>query len=108
MNDATENSVSLRHDLVAVLMEFHRSQQMNDVFRKDVSIADIATLGEAMAYRLGSALGGQYVPKRAARDARDAAVVKQFNGKNHAELMVKFAISRRLVYSILARKRKGF
>jgi Mor family transcriptional regulator len=35
------------------------------------------------------------------------AVWQAFTGRNHLEVMKKFEISRRLLYSILARRRKG-
>lgn len=63
-----------------------------------------------MARRLAPRIGGRYVPKRGDSDARakrDAAVWQAWNGRNGAQIMRDFAISRRLLYSILSRMRKA-
>ena len=104
---APEIPPSLRHDVVAILMDCHRSRHLQNAFRKDVSIEEVAAVGEHLARRLGLALGGHYLPKRDAREARDTAVWRAFNGGNHKDVIRDFKISKRLLYNILARKRRG-
>ena len=53
---------------------------------------------------LAFASGGAHAQTRA---KRDAAVWQAWNGRNGAQIMRDFAISRRLLYSILSRMRKA-
>lgn len=106
--DNTKNDpVSLRHDVVTILMDCHRDRRTGSIFRNDVSIEEIAAMGEFMSRRLGLTLGGHYVPKRDARAARDSAVWRAFNGSNQKDVIRDFKISKRLLYNILARKRRA-
>ena len=56
-------------------------------------------------------LGGSelYIPKRQSfieRAARDESILRQWNGRNTAELCVEFGLARRTLYSIAERHRK--
>ena len=64
-------------------------------------------LAAELARDLAPRIGGRYLPKRdeAQRRKRNAAVVAAFTGRNHAEVMRQFQISRRLLFSILAQAR---
>lgn len=96
---------SLRGDLYCILVECHRDRRLT-VFRDGLNGDAIAALADVVARRLAPRIGGRYVPKRDGRAARDAAVWKAFNGRNREDVMRQFGISRRLLYSILARRRK--
>lgn len=104
MTDATDDGVSLRHDVTAALIECHRENRLAQFLQDG---ATLAQLGEVLARKLAPMIGGRYIPKWDERPARDAAVCHAFTGRNHAEVMRQFGISRRLLYSILARKRKA-
>lgn len=101
----SEDSATLRHDVHCILVECHRDRGAT-ALRPDATGEAIAALSDMVARRLGLRIGGRYMPKRDERAARDAAVWSAFNGQNHAEVLRKFSISRRLLYSILARRRR--
>lgn len=111
VGDEAEETASLRSDVHCILKECHRDRGLS-VFRDGVDGEAIAALAEVVARRLAPRIGGRYVqkgPYRAGweeRAARDAAVWKAWNGRNREEVMRQFGISRRLLYSILARRRK--
>jgi Mor family transcriptional regulator len=96
---------SLRHDVYCILVECTRDRGLK-VFRDDLPRETVGALAALMARRLAPRIGGRYVPKRDARVERDAAVWKAFTGRNHQDVMKQFGISRRLLYSILARRRR--
>lgn len=105
--DAIDDGTTLRHDVTCILLECHRDRGLHNLFHPGTTQSDMDKLAEVVARRLAPMIGGRYVPKRDERAARDKAVFQRFNGRNHQELMREFGISRRLLYSILARKR-GF
>lgn len=79
------------------------------MFDRSVSHADLRKLAEIVAEKLRPRIGGRYIPKmadREEREARNAAVCEAFTGRNHAQVMKRFNISRRLLYSILASRRR--
>ena len=99
-------ALSLCHDVSCVLIACQRDRLGDGVFLPDATHAALHDLATQVARRLGPLIGGRYVPKRDDRAARDAAVWAAFTGRNHQEVMREFNISRRLLYSILARKRR--
>lgn len=107
MTDAIDGRETLRHDVICILLECHRDRDLHSLFHPRATQADMDKLAEVVARRLAPMIGGRYVPKRDERAARDKAVWQRFNGRNHHDVMREFGISRRLLYSILARKR-GF
>lgn len=106
LNDDTE-TMTLRADLASVLIEAHKDGLTplgNDVPRQV-----LREFAEVLAEKLRPRIGGRYIPKTADRDeraARNVAVWEAFNGRNHAEVMRQFNISRRLLQSILASQRR--
>lgn len=109
MNDATNpEALSLCNDMTCILVECHRDRLGDGVFRADVNQAALTELAALLARRLAPRIGGRYIPKRDVRAERDFELWGAFTGNNHKELMKKFGISRRLVYSILARQPRGF
>lgn len=100
----TQEGMGLRHDLRCILMEVSMDR---GIFSVAPNREHIEAMADTMARRLAPRLGGRYIPKaaypsRADRAARDAAICAAFNGRNHAQLMREFDVSRRLVYAILA------
>lgn len=89
-----------------VIKELRRDGLADDVIKDKLNDGDMKKFCAELSSRLGLRIGGRYVPKMDYRAARDASVWKAFNGRNHAEVMKQFSISRRLLYSILARQRK--
>lgn len=111
MNDATETmgeGATLRQDMTCILLECHRDRLGDGIFRSDADHGALAQFAAQIALRLAPLIGGRYIPKRdTERAARDAAVWLAFTGRNHLEVMREFRISRRLLYSILARRRRA-
>ena len=104
-----DEAATLRDDVRCILAECSRDRGLA-VFRDGVRGAEIEALAAEVARRLAPRIGGRYVPKRGDSDARakrDAAVWQAWNGRNGAQIMRDFAISRRLLYSILSRMRKA-
>lgn len=61
-------------------------------------------MADELAKGLSSELGGLYITKREIRGSRDEAVRRDFNGRNHLEVMRKHTISKRTLYRIIGRK----
>lgn len=106
-----DEAATLRDDVRCILLECHRDRALQALHSAATSEA-IHQLADAVARRLAPRIGGRYVPKGQYRDGwqirakRDAAVWVAFNGRNHADVMREFGISRRLLYSILSRRRR--
>jgi Mor family transcriptional regulator len=69
----------------------------------------IATpIAEAVLDALRDEFAGRalYIPARS-KAARNAAVLAEFNGRNHAEVCKKHDISRRTLYELIGRRRAG-
>ena len=116
---ATESSIAhartvdptLHHDVICILQEATRDRRGDGIFQAAISSATIDNFAGWLPCRLVAKIGGRDVPARNSRDElwrRDAAVCQAFTGRNHQEVMRSFAISRRLLYSILARNRKVY
>ena len=104
-----DEAATLRDDVRCILLECHRDRALQALHGAATDDA-IHQLADAVARRLAPRIGGRYVPKRGDSDARarrDAAVWQAWNGRNGAQIMRDFAISRRLLYSILSRMRKA-
>ena len=101
-----DDTAGLCHDMACILIECQRDRGLAGVFRDGLDRAALHQVATAMARRLGPLIGGRYVPKVDHRAARDAAVWTAFTGRNHKEVMHTYQISRRLLYSILSRKRR--
>ena len=113
MIDATktqpeDEGATLRQDVTGILIECHRDRVGDGIFHANATSQALAQFAAHIARRLAPLIGGRYIPKGDTRRAeRDAAVWQAFNGRNHPAVMREFRISRRLLYSILARKRRG-
>ena len=105
-----DEAATLRDDVRCILLECHRDRALQAVLHSTATTDAIHQLADAVARRLAPRIGGRYVPKRGDSDQRakrDAAVWQAWNGRNGAQIMRDFAISRRLLYSILSRMRKA-
>lgn len=104
--DETE-SESLAHDVACVLISYTRDRPNGGLIGRLMPEAEARLLAAELARDLAPRIGGRYLPKRdeAQRRKRNAAVVAAFTGRNHAEVMRQFQISRRLLFSILAQAR---
>lgn len=104
-----DEAATLRDDVRCILLECHRDRALQALHGGASSDA-IHQLADAVARRLAPRIGGRYVPKRGdseQRAKRDAALWEAWNGRNGAQLMRDFGISRRLLYSILSRMRRA-
>ena len=91
----TDAAVSFHQDLVRIIR-----QSLGLPEKVAVPMAD--ELAEGMRRRMG----GLYIPVREIRETRDAAVLRDFNGRNHIEVMQGHGISRATLYRILSQNAK--
>ena len=61
-------------------------------------------MADELAAGLQRHMGGFYIPAREIREVRDAAVLRDFNGRNHVEVMRQHNISQRTLYRIINRR----
>ena len=94
------------HEVVCIFAEATRDRDLSAFFRQGLTEQERVQIAEWASVRLVKRIGGRYVRTVDAWVARDAAVVQAFTGNNHTDLMRQFRISRRLVYSIVARVRR--
>jgi len=97
---------TLCSDVACILMECHRDRNLQSLFAADVDGSAITLFAGVVARRLKPLISGRYMPKVDDRAARDLAVQGAFTGRNHKDVCAQFGISRRLLYSILARRRR--
>lgn len=109
----TETEIPLREEVETALSECIRAKAAG-ILRADATPEDVGAFAGHFARHLHALIGGSYIPLTgygetlaARRARRDAAIWAEFDGGNHAALMRKHEISRRLLYSILARRPKG-
>lgn len=105
LETVADDGATLSYNVRCILVECHRDLGIA-ALSSSATMEDLDALATVVARRLAPRIGGRYVPKRDARAARDTAVWAAFNGRNHAEVMREFGISRRLFYSILSRRRR--
>jgi Mor family transcriptional regulator len=61
-------------------------------------------MADELAKAMKKEMGGMYIPAREIRDVRDAAVRRDFNGRNRDEVMRIHKITRRTFYRIIGRR----
>ncbi len=107
LNDETESG-ALAHDVQCVLLNYTRDRPDGGLLGRRLTEKEAQALAAEIAPALSARIGGRYLPKRdeQAIQRRNAAVVQAFDGRNHAEVMRRFNISRRLFYNILADARR--
>lgn len=102
---------SLQLDVALVLAECHRERRAEGVFRDGLSRQHLDAFAALVARRLAPRIGGRYIPRRVERDRiaeRDEQVARALAaGSTPRQVMRDFAISRRLLYAILARRKRA-
>lgn len=68
--------------------------------------SEIKEAAEEMARLLALRIGGSYWPNEYKRQSRDAQAMALFNGKNKAEVMERFGMSKSNFYRVLEKHRK--
>ncbi len=106
-NRIAQDHPTLCADIAAVFNEALHDKTVGQFFRDNLDERQRRYLVAWASIRVAMRVGGRYIPKKADdRALRNAAVVQAFTGNNHTDLMRQFRISRRLVYSIVARVRR--
>lgn len=111
LTDAIDSTVTLKADVQCILLDCHRDRPW--VFAAGVTDELLEALAAHVASKLAPLIGGRYVPQnyareRMEREKRNAAVWEAFaSGDSYEQLQRRFKISRRLVYSIIAHKRRA-
>jgi Mor family transcriptional regulator len=105
---ATPVDPALLHDVQCVLLQCHRDRSAGHALRPDAGRIELETFATQLAAYLAQRIGGRYVPKnsRATTAARDEAVWQTWQRtRDYRAVTRQFGISRRLLFTILARKR---
>ena len=97
---AETEPTALQQDMHAALRQSLAEQ---GAAAPDITPAQLRVLSTTMARLLARRIGGRYVAFVEDRAQRDAAVLDAWNGRNRAEVMQRFGISRALFYNILSR-----
>lgn len=76
------------------------------VIRKTLGLPEpvAVPMADELAKGLSSELGGLYIAKREIRATRDDAIRRDFNGRNHGEVMRSHGISKRTLYRVIGRR----
>ncbi len=76
------------------------------IIRKTLGLPELVAvpMADVLARGFSAELGGLYVTKREIRASRNAAVLRDFNGRNHVEVMHRYGISRRTLYRVIGGK----
>lgn len=90
----TDSAAEFRNDLVRVI---------RDSLGLPEKIA--LPMADELAKGMNRRMGGLYIPAREIRDTRDAAVLRDFNGRNQIEVLRVHDISRATFYRIINRRR---
>lgn len=102
-----ETDESLVHDVACVLVNYTRDRPGGGLIGRRLQRDEAQALAQDLVTDLAPRIGGRYLPKidQAQRRRRDAQVLADFDGRNHAEVMRRHKISRRLLFNIIARGR---
>jgi Mor family transcriptional regulator len=108
---ATDGVATLQHDVLCILMQFHRQHGLQSL-RFDATPEELKADSAEISRALSPLIGGRYVPTRDVRAETNAAIVAMFDGKNRDAVMRHFKISRRTFYRVIAedlktRQRQG-
>lgn len=103
MSDAPVNTAVARDLEVAFRSDLVR------VIRESLGLPETVAvpMADEIARGLQRMMGGLYVPARELRETRDAAVRREFNGRNHADIMRRHDISRATLYRIIGMRPAG-
>ena len=104
---ATDRGTALRHEVACVLLNYTRSKPGGGLIGRRLTHDEASALAADLSCHFASIVNAtsRVVRMDDVRAERDAAVMRIFNGSNHSSVMQEFGISRRLLYSILARNR---
>lgn len=111
MTAETEDNTGtvLRHELACILLNYTMDRPGGGLMGKRLTREEASTLAAELSPYMAPLVSATSRVVRMAdvKAERDSAVWRMFRGNNHAEVMRKFTISRRLLQSILARKRRS-
>lgn len=94
--------MSEEHDAV-VAFRYHLVRRLRE--RLNVSEAEAAQVADDVSLMFATMRGGFVITRREASRYRDAAVLRDFNGRNHAEVMRRYEISQTTLYRIIGNSR---
>lgn len=90
--------MSEEHDAV-VAFRYHLVRRLRE--RLKVPEAEAAQVADDVSLMFATMRGGFFITRREAARYRDAAVRRDFNGRNHAEVMRRYEISQTTLYRII-------
>ena len=111
MTAETEDNTGtvLRHELACILQNYTMDRPGGGLLGRRLTREEASTLAAELSPYMAPLVSAtsRVVRMSDVRAERDAAVWRMFRGNNHADVMRKFTISRRLLQGILARKRRS-
>ena len=107
--ETDKDGTVLRHELACILINYTMDRPGGGLLGKRLTRDEASTLAADLAPYMTPLVSAtsRVVRMSDVKIERDAAVWRMFKGDNHAEVMRKYTISRRLLQSILARKRRS-
>ena len=107
--ETKDQGTVLRHELACILLNYTMDRPGGGLMGKRLTREEASTLAAELSPYMAPLVSATSRVVRMAdvKAERDSAVWRMFRGNNHAEVMRKFTISRRLLQSILARKRRS-
>lgn len=108
--DDSENGTVLRHELACILHNYTMDQPGGGLLGRRLTREEARALAADLSPYLSPIIRttGRVVSVADVRKERDAAVWRMFRGNNHADVMRQFSVSKRVLQTILARKRRSF
>lgn len=108
--ETDDHGTVLRHELACILRNYTMDQPGGGLLGRRLTSEEARALAADLSPYMAALVSttSRVVRMSDVRVERDAAVWRAFRGANHADVMRQFAISRRVLQSILARKRRGF
>lgn len=107
--ETKDQGTVLRHELACILLNYTMDRPGGGLMGKRLTREEASTLAAELSPYMAPLVSATSRVVRMAdvKAERDSAVWRMFRGNNHAEVMRKFTISRRLLQGILARKRRS-
>jgi len=107
--ETDDNGTVLRHELACILQNYTMDRPGGGLMGRRLTREEARALAADLSPYMTALVSStsRVVRMSDVRAERDAAVWLMFRGDNHIEIMRRFAISRRLLQGILARKRRS-
>ncbi len=90
-----DQSIAIRNDVVRMIREAFGLHEIEAV-----------AIANEIAVSVTRRISGVHIPAQEIKRARNEAIIRDFNGRNHTELARRYNVSKRRVYEILCGKKE--